>query len=245
MSFSAIFNREIDGHLEGDARFFVDWSGLQVVSPPFKNSEVEVPRLLQCLQTRCLGPQGSVGQLLVPALLPSTYHKSNNWDSYLIFGNPWDVVFFGAGHHPPRPLDAAAERSGKGNDCRWALFISCRCHSLSIRGRHPKGLCFCFAALFHHSGTKFWIIPVKVNVECDCDFRVIDNYCNWSWNCSSLLFFCLRLCRSAKFLTNWSPHDWLLYNFHPIPTSVEVPSMKVWRLVDLVTWILHWTMAQQ
>ena len=69
--------------------FFVDCSGFPF--PHSKHAEVEVPQLLQCLQTRCLGPQGSVGlkkistQLLVPALLLSSYHTLNNWASYVMW----------------------------------------------------------------------------------------------------------------------------------------------------------------
>lgn len=33
---------------------------------------------------------------------------------------------------------------------------------------HPKGPCFSALLLqFHHIGTKFWIIPVKVKIGCD------------------------------------------------------------------------------
>ena len=110
MSFSAIFNREIESCWK--VKLVVDFWWF----PHSKHAEIEVPQLLLCLQTWCLGPQGSVGTA---------------W-------NPWDLDFFWlTGHHPLRLLDAA-ERSGKGNDCR----SFCRGYS-SFHGdatsERPKG----------------------------------------------------------------------------------------------------------
>lgn len=153
--------------LEGEACFFLWIFG----GFPIQNhAEIEVPQLLLCLQTWCLGPQGSVGTA---------------W-------NPWDLDFFWlTGHHLLRSLDAA-ERSGKGNDCRsiWGGYSSFHGDATSIAFRpHPKGsMLFGFAACFHHIGTKFWIIPVKVKI--DCDYRVIWQLImyNWSCNCPLLTF---------------------------------------------------------
>ena len=154
--------------LEGEAVFFwwirVDFWWF----PHSKHAEIEVPQLLLCLQTWCLGPQGSVG-------------------------TAWNPGFFWtARHHPLRPLDAA-ERSGKGNDCRSFCrgYSSFHGDATSIAFRpHPKSsMLFGFAAPFHHIATKFWIIPVKVKI--DCDYRVIWQLYSWSCNCPLLTLFVL------------------------------------------------------
>ncbi len=101
-----------------------------------------------CKHDGCLGPQGSVGlkkistQLLVPALLLSSYHTLNNWASYVMWESLRCWIFWRASTQAFRCW------CGKEWKREW-LQILCHGHcsfhgdaTCSIRGRHPKGLCF-------------------------------------------------------------------------------------------------------